>query len=186
MTVLLFLFLAVALLAAGCATVPTGPSVLVLPAPGKPFDLFQAEDAQCRQWARQQIGLSPQETINQNTASGAAIGTVIGAGLGAAIGAASGHAGQGAAIGAGTGLLNGTSEGSAAGHYYGREAQRRYDYAYVQCMYSQGNVVPGARSRQVRRAGPPAPRDMTGPILNESSPAYIAPPQSTPAPAPAP
>ena len=32
------------LVAAGCATVPAGPSVGVMPAPGKPFDLFQTED----------------------------------------------------------------------------------------------------------------------------------------------
>ena len=42
----------------GCATVPTGPSVMVLPPAGKPFEQFQAEDARCRQWARQQIGLA--------------------------------------------------------------------------------------------------------------------------------
>ena len=25
----------------GCATLPTGPSVMVLPAPGKPFEVFR-------------------------------------------------------------------------------------------------------------------------------------------------
>ena len=39
-----------------------------------------AEDVICKQWAGQQIGLSPQETVNQNTAAGAVVGTVIGAG----------------------------------------------------------------------------------------------------------
>lgn len=172
----------IALAAFGCATVPTGPSVMVLPPSGKPFDQFQSEDALCRQWARQQIGLSPQETVNQNTASGAAIGTILGAGLGAAIGAASGHAGPGAAIGAGTGLLIGTAEGSEAGHYYGYEAQRRYDHAYVQCMYAQGNIIPGMRVRHVRRTTPPPPPDLSGPILNDSSPVYMAPPPPTPNP----
>ena len=51
----------------GCATIPTGPSVQVMPGSGKSFEQFQADDAVCRQWARQQIGQSPQETINQNT-----------------------------------------------------------------------------------------------------------------------
>jgi hypothetical protein len=37
----------------GCATVPTGPSVMVLPAQGKPFEAFQADDAVCRQSAAQ-------------------------------------------------------------------------------------------------------------------------------------
>ena len=74
----------------GCATVPTGPSVMVLPASGKSFEEFQAEDVNCKWWASQQSGLSAQETVNRNTLSGAVVGTVIGAGLGAAIGAISG------------------------------------------------------------------------------------------------
>ncbi len=43
-----------ALALAGCATAPTSPSVMVLPAPGKPLDEFRAEDLVCRQWAQQQ------------------------------------------------------------------------------------------------------------------------------------
>jgi hypothetical protein len=39
---------------AGCATIPTGPSVLVLPGPGKTLEQFQADDTFCRQWAAQQ------------------------------------------------------------------------------------------------------------------------------------
>ena len=46
----------------GCATVPTGPSVMVLPAQGKPFEAFQADDSVCRQWAAQQAGAGPSET----------------------------------------------------------------------------------------------------------------------------
>ncbi|HTG82770.1 MAG TPA: hypothetical protein VL949_12550 [Geobacteraceae bacterium] len=73
----------------GCARLPTGPSVLVLPAPNKPFDVFQAEVATCRQWASQQLGAS-------------------------------------------------------SGDYYeSDEAQRRYDNAYIQCMYAKGNQVSG-------------------------------------------
>ncbi|MGA2465929.1 MAG: glycine zipper family protein [Thermodesulfobacteriota bacterium] len=135
----------------GCATVPTGPSVSVMPGPGKTFEQFQADDAACRQWAGQQIGRSPQETINQNTGVGAAMGTAAGAVLGAAIGAAEGHAGTGAAIGAGSGLLVGTAAGANAGQAYGMEAQRRYDIAYQQCMYAKGNQTPRVE------AGPPAP-----------------------------
>jgi hypothetical protein len=127
----------------GCATVPTGPSVTVLPAPGKPFDVFRTEDATCRQWAQQQLGISPQQAYESNVATGAVAGTAIGAGLGAAVGSASGHAGEGALIGAAGGLLVGTSAGANAGQASGREAQRRYDNAYVQCMYSYGNQVPG-------------------------------------------
>ena len=153
------LLLLVLLTLGGCATLPTGPSVLVLPPPDKPFEQFQADDAICRQWAAQQIGMSPQETVNQNTATGAVVGTAIGAGLGAAIGAASGNAGAGAAIGAGTGLLFGTASGANAGQVYGYEAQRRYDISYQQCMYAKGNQIPGTvtRTRTIRRAPPPPP-----------------------------
>src|SRR5512135_1814797 len=133
--------LLVALALSGCATLPTGPSVMVLPTAGKPFEQFQTEDASCRQWAGQQIGLSPQETANQNTAVGAIAGTALGAALGAAIGAATGGAGVGAAIGAASGLLGGTAVGANAGQAYGWEAQRRYDIAYKQCMYAYGNLI---------------------------------------------
>jgi len=142
---------------AGCATLPTGPSVKVLPGSGKSFEQFQADDALCRQWGAQQTGMSPQDTANQNTAAGAVAGTLIGAGLGAAIGAATGNPGTGAAIGAGSGLLVGTASGANAGQVYGMEAQRRYDIAYQQCMFAKGNQVPGSVSRRVRRASPPPP-----------------------------
>ncbi len=161
----------------GCASVPTGPSVMVLPPDGKPFAQFQVEDARCRQWARQQIGLTPEEAVNQNTVTGAAVGTAIGAGIGAALGSASGDAGTGAAIGAGMGLLAGTASGASAGQYYGYEAQRRYDIAYQQCMYAYGNIIPGVR-RQVKRIPPPPPPNLDYPSseLYQSSPA-LPPPQ---------
>jgi outer membrane lipoprotein SlyB len=172
---------------AGCATLPTGPSVMVLPGSGKTFEQFQADDAICRQWAQQQIGQNPQEAVNQNTAAGAAVGTAIGAGLGAAIGSGSGNTASGAAWGAATGLLIGTAAGSSSGQYYGYEAQRRYDIAYQQCMYLKGNVIPGmVRTRPARRLPPPPPPDLSGPILNETSPVYPAPPPGAGAPAPAP
>jgi hypothetical protein len=154
----------------GCATMPAGPSVMVLPPPGKPFEQFQADDAACRQWAAQQIGVSPQETANKNVATGAVAGTAIGAGLGAAIGAAAGHVGTGAAIGAATGLLAGTATGANAGQAYGWQAQRQYDMAYVQCMYAKGNEVPGM-TRRVRQVAPPPP-DLSAPEDQDPSRRY--------------
>ena len=143
----------------GCATLPTGPSVRVLPTPGKSFEQFMAEDAVCRQWAEQQLGMSAQDTVNQNTATSAVVGTAIGAGVGAALGAASGNAGAGAAIGGGTGLLFGTASGASSGQVYGMEAQRRYDNTYVQCMYAKGNQIPGSvrKVRRVKTVAPPPP-----------------------------
>jgi hypothetical protein len=153
-----YLTAAALLLISGCVTMPTGPTVMVLPAPGKQFEQFQVEDMTCRHWAEQQIGMAPQDVANQNTATGAVVGTAIGAGAGALLGAASGHAGAGAAIGAGTGLLFGTAAGANAGQLSGYEAQRRYDHAYVQCMYSKGNQVPGqVQQRRYRRVTPPPP-----------------------------
>jgi uncharacterized protein YcfJ len=137
------------LLCAGCVSVPTGPTVTVMPGPEKSFDQFQTDDAVCRQWALQQAGGNPQTAFAQGAGSGAAIGTVVGAGLGAAIGAVAGHPAAGAAIGAGGGLLGGTAVGANAGQSAGYGFQRRYDRAYEQCMYAKGNDVP--------REGPPAP-----------------------------
>ncbi|HEX2769583.1 MAG TPA: glycine zipper family protein [Geobacteraceae bacterium] len=144
----------------------------VLPGSGKSFEQFQADDALCRQWAGQQIGMTPQETVNQNAATGAVAGTLIGASLGAALGAATGNAGAGAAIGAGSGLLVGTASGANAGQVYGMEAQRRYDIAYQQCMYAKGNQVPGAGTRRVRRASPPPPSQDMNSVPPDYDPSY--------------
>jgi hypothetical protein len=143
----------------GCATVPPGPSVMVLPAPGKPFEVFQSDDYACRQWALQQAGVPPGEVVQENLVNGAAIGTLLGAGLGAALGAASGNAGAGAAIGAGTGLFVGTAAASEPAYGAGWEVQRRYDIAYQQCMYARGHQIPGQMksSRRAYRLPPPPP-----------------------------
>ncbi len=140
----------------GCATVPSGPSVMVLPGPGKPFAVFQGDDAVCRQWASQQVGAEPSETVNQNVAGGAALGTVLGAGMGAALGSISGDAGAGAAFGAATGLLAGTAMATGPAYSSGAILQRRYDNAYLQCMYARGNQIPGVVYPS-RRAPPPPP-----------------------------
>jgi hypothetical protein len=152
---LFFLFLLPVL--GGCVTLPTGPSVMALPGDGKSFEQFLNDDAVCRQWAGQRIGLPPQEVAGQNTATGAVAGTAVGAGLGAALGAVSGNAGAGAAIGAVSGLLIGASTGASADQAYGWEAQRRYDMAYVQCMYAKGDQVPGVERRMRRNYTVPPP-----------------------------
>jgi len=142
----------------GCATMPSGPSVMVMPGPGKPFEAFQADDFACRQWAQQSIGgASPSETGNQNLATGAVVGTLVGAGLGAAIGAATGNVGAGAAIGGGAGLLGGTAMGANAGAASEYQLQRRYDIAYQQCMYAKGNQIPGSGAAPRRVSAPPPP-----------------------------
>ena len=163
----------------GCATVPTGPSVMVLPPQGKPFEAFQADDSVCRQWAAQQAGAGPSETTNQTLANGAALGTIMGAGLGAAIGAASGATGTGAAIGAASGLIGGTAIASGPAYGAGWEVQRRYDFAYQQCMYAKGNQIPSVvrTARRAPRLPPPPPGYYApGPPVPPPPGAYPPPP----------
>lgn len=152
-----FLLIFVVVGLSACATVPSGPSVRVLPGTWKPFEVFQAEDAECRQWAAQQTGASPNEVVNQNLATGAVLGTLAGAGLGAAIGSTSGDAGIGAVIGAVSGLLFGTAVATDPAYGVGYAVQRRYDNAYVQCMYAKGNQIPGTRTYS---PPPPPPPDV--------------------------
>jgi len=101
--------MAVALLLAGCATLPAGPSVMVLPGTLKTFDEFQTDDAVCRQWAALQTGTTRKRAASESAVSGATVGTLLGAAVGAAFGALAGDPGIGAAVGAGTGLLGGTA-----------------------------------------------------------------------------
>lgn len=128
---------------AGCVTVPLGPSVAVMPAPGKPFEVFVADEMLCRSYAAQQVGLAPYQATEQSVLGGAAAGTVLGAAAGAALGAAAGDPKVGAAAGAGGGLLVGTAAGAGSGSDIGWRLQWRYDVAYQQCMYAKGNQVPG-------------------------------------------
>jgi hypothetical protein len=148
--------LAGALMLAGCVTVPTGPAVMALPGTSKNFDQFRADDVSCRDYAQYSLGPGAERVATDTAAANAAGGALLGAAAGAIIGSATGRAGPGAAIGAGTGLLFGSAAGAnAAGYsYYGM--QRRYDAAYLQCMYAKGNQVPaGPRYGPPRYYGPP-------------------------------
>lgn len=149
--------LLVSVLLAGCATVPSGPSVMVLPGTGKSFELFQADDGVCRQWAAQQVGITPGRASAGTAVSGAAIGTVVGAAAGAALGAAAGSPATGAVAGAGVGLLVGTAAGAGRAEQTGYAAQRRYDISYMQCMYAKGHQIPVARGSQPAYTQPPPP-----------------------------
>src|SRR5919204_4832747 len=121
------LVLGAAVATAACATVPSGPSVMVLPGTGKTFEQFQADNAVCRDWAAQETGTTAKRTATGSTVTGAAVGTAVGAAAGAAIGAAAGNPAMGAAVGAGTGLFGGTVAGASAGSAAQRPVQRRYD-----------------------------------------------------------
>ncbi len=122
----------------GCASLPSGPSVMVLPGTGVSFDQFRNDDAVCEQYAYYQVGgtTANQAGINSGVTS-AAVGTALGAAAGAAIGG-----GGGAAIGAGSGLVAGSIVGTGAANSSMYEAQQSYDTAYIQCMYAKGHQVP--------------------------------------------
>lgn len=125
-----------AVLLAGCAPMPTGPSIAVMPAPYKPFDIFRQDDELCRGWAAHSIGLPGHDAAAERLLSSTVTGAAIGALAGAAVGGQRG-AGSGAALG----TVVGAAEGSKQSAMTAGSAQRRYDIAYQQCMYAQGNVV---------------------------------------------
>ncbi len=168
---------ALSALLAGCVSLPTGPSVMALPGAGKTFEQFRADDADCRNYAYQQIGgtTADQAAWNSGVRS-AAVGTAVGAAAGALIGGS-----QGAGIGAGTGLVFGSAMGSGAGQSSGYGTQRSYDHAYIQCMYARGESVPvsGVMSRSAQPAVttyPAAPAPASG--------NYPPPPAGNPPPPP--
>ena len=152
-TVLKSFALAALLGLAACVSVPTGPSVMVLPGTNKSFDEFRFDDGTCRQFAYEQIGGQTAAQAQENSAvTSAAVGTAVGALAGAAIGGNS----QGAAVGAGVGLLGGSMAGADASNASAYGAQRRYDVAYQQCMYAKGHRIPVAgRFSQPQQPAPP-------------------------------
>jgi OmpA family protein len=191
------LSIAMALLVTGCASIPSGPSVMVLPGNGKSFEQFQGDDGSCRQWAMQQTGTTPGEAGTHTVATGAVIGTALGAAAGAAIGAAAGSPATGAAVGAGVGLLGGTATGASAADVQGSNLQRRYDVAYMQCMYAKGNQIPVARGsypapsyRPQAQSSPPPPPPPPPPAASNpppaSVPSNVPPPPAGPPPPPPP
>lgn len=141
------------LLLGACASIPSGPGVLVLPGTGKSFDQFRADDADCRQYANYQLnGNSPNQIAGDSVAKSAALGTAVGAVAGAAIGGQSG-----AGVGAGTGLAVGALAGTGAGNASAYGVQQRYDYAFMQCMYAKGHKIPvSGRFEGVRPSAPAA------------------------------
>jgi hypothetical protein len=188
----LFVWALMVALLSGCATMPTGPSVMAWPGPGMTFEVFQGDDAVCRQWAEGQAGGSPDEVANDTLGTGMAVGAVAGAAVGAMVGAASGNAAAGAAIGAGTGLAGGAIVASGPANAAGMETQRRYDMAYEQCMFAKGHDTQNLRHAAAPAAGvptrrPPPPPASSAPLPYPPPPPGAArPPQPLPPPPPPP
>jgi uncharacterized protein YcfJ len=138
----------------GCATIPVGPSVAVMPGPGKPFDQFNADNAICKEFANQQIGANPNDVAREQVVTGAAAGAVLGAASGALMG--HGHDSPAGPM-AGAGLIVGSAAGANAANQSTMTLQRRYDIAYQQCMYAKGNQIPGYASPRIISPPPPPP-----------------------------
>ena len=151
---------AAVLLPGACASVPSGPGVMVLPGTGKNFDQFRADDFECRQFASSQVGgNTPDQAAEASGVKSAAVGTAVGAVAGAIIGGQ-----RGAAAGAGTGLIIGGATGAGAGAGSQRSLQQRYDIGYQQCMYAKGHRIPSAA------------RYENSPRQTSAAPAYSPPP----------
>jgi peptidoglycan hydrolase-like protein with peptidoglycan-binding domain len=155
--------LSAALSLGGCASTPMGPTVPVMPAANKPFEVFQQDQLVCKQFADQQVG-GQAESTNNRAIGGAALGTLLGAGLGAAIGG-----GQGAGIGAASGAVLGTGVGAGTSGGTQLTIQQQYDNAYSQCMYSKGNQVPGFQPATVYAPPPPPPPQAPAPAAQPSA-----------------
>lgn len=129
------------LMLAACAFGPSGPTVTVMPAVGKPFDLFQKEDQECRQYAANSTSSASQEALREGITT-AAVGTALGAAAGAMV---NGGSHQGVGTGAGIGLVGGSLVGAINSGQKQQQAQIQYNNVYMQCMYAKGNQVPSFR-----------------------------------------
>jgi len=146
------ILLAPALLLAACAQTPMGPTVNVMPGPGKSFDAFQYDQYGCKQFAEQAVAGQAQNANVRGLATGV-VGTALGAALGGAIGG-----GRGAGIGAAGGAIGGGALGAGSSANAQAGIQEQYNNAYSQCMYAKGNAVPGYGPMMVQSpSGVPAP-----------------------------
>jgi hypothetical protein len=157
----------------GCVIPPMGPTIPVMPGANKPFATFQQDDADCKNYASQQVA-GGAEAANNKSVTEAVIGTALGAGLGAAVGG-----GRGAAVGAASGAVVGSAVGANTGAQAQYGLQQRYNIAYAQCMSSKGNLVQGDPYGYPlrRRAYPPPPGYYPPP-----PPGYYPPPPPPPPP----
>jgi hypothetical protein len=119
-----------------------GPTVQVMPGPGKTFAVFAADNEACKTFATNQVK-GQADAANQRAVGAAVLGTVIGAGVGAATGNVFGDAGGGAGAGAAAGLAGGVGVGAASSSNDQIGIQQQYDNAFSQCMYANGERVPG-------------------------------------------
>ena len=109
-----------------CVSAPTGPTITIMPREGKPFEVFQQEDQQCRGFAANSIKDSGNAAL-KDAATSAAVAAALGAAAGAVIGGGS-HTNVG--TGAGVGLLGGAAIGAMNASGKENQAQTQYNIAY--------------------------------------------------------
>jgi hypothetical protein len=173
-----------ALLLAGCVSMPSGPSVAVMPGTGKSFDQFRADDVDCRQYASSQVGGgTPDSAAEGSGVKSAAVGAAVGAAAGAIMGGR-----QGAATGAGVGLIGGSVAGAGAAGSSQYALQNRYNIGYMQCMYAKGHQVPMSGHMAAPQQRTPAYTTPPPPPPGAAAPAASAtippPPPGSPPPPP--
>ena len=118
---------------------PSGPHVLVTPAPGTPYGAFLDDEQSCRVRA----GWLSTPLVSPHSARLARlVPLVVGAGVGLALGAATGNIGPGLALGAALGLWVGDWLGGSRDARSRIAVQRAYDRAYAQCMVAAGHHLP--------------------------------------------
>jgi hypothetical protein len=170
-----------ALLVAGCASLPAGPSLQALPGSRMSLDQFGLDDGQCRNLATERLGgYTPTSAANQSAAASVVAGTAVGAAAGALMDGSSG-----AAAGAGMGLLYGALAGTSTSQGAYMVTQRQFDTLYYACMYARGHKVPVpandvARYRSLYETASPPARSMS------SAPTDVPPPDYRPPSAPPP
>jgi hypothetical protein len=138
----LTLSVATAALLAGCAATPLGPTVQVMPGPGKTLDAFQTDNSACKSFAADAVK-GQADAANQRALGTALLTTALGAATGAAAGSADGDAGNGAAVGGAVGAGAGSAIGAMNNSADQQGIQAQYDNAFSQCMYAKGEQVPG-------------------------------------------
>ena len=142
-----------ALLLNGCANAPLGPTAMVMPAQGKPFDVFARDQTMCKQFADGEVD-GGATMSNLKEFGTIAVSTALGGGLGMAV-----RNRRGAEIGGAMGAIAGVAAGAHGSAHDQNGLQGRYDLAYTQCMYARGNQIAGLPRTAPRVAqatnGPP-------------------------------
>ncbi|MSP03652.1 MAG: glycine zipper family protein [Acetobacteraceae bacterium] len=148
--------LCAALMLSACASQPLGPTARVMPAPGKPFEVFAQDQALCKQFADAETD-SDAIMSNVKQFGTAVVSTALGAGLGAAV-----RGGRGAQAGGALGGIAGSSMAARGTAHDQNTIQGRYDLAYTQCMFARGNQI-GGMARAAQIPGPGYPRGLMAP-----------------------